>query len=875
MQIKKDFNFLLTHGGVIMALRIYSNPLSGLAQGNLTKANNTMATSIERLSSGLRINHASDDASGLAVSQKLKAQIKGDQVAGRNTQDGVSYLQTAEGGLEVLGSMLSRMRELSVQASNGIYTSTDRTELQKEVDQLKSEINRVTAATEFNTKKLLNGDATGLASTDNNQLSAVITGEVKDGSYNVEVRNSVGTASQYQSQILKSYSDEFTARINGQGVPERKNSVFMVGTTKDLIGSMNFATSGSAGYSLKVQNLVTANVTTKSKVVHIAQFFNTDSTFTAKVSGMTSAKTATIKSSVRTGYLQFKVVNVDNNLLQHDRAGKVNNTIVTSLSTFNRAVTLEWQFYDAKTGESSGWQRLTSTQIKTTDPATAGAVTAGVTISVKSTAYGLDATFHLLATRPGTNSGFSINNGDTFSYDIQSKSGMSAKSTALTTKGGAVVTVGGGAEGHSLNSTLKIFYGAGEIGLKNNGDQVVDKITRNMYFGRLDENNGQFQFGGVAVSFKENSSSSSMRIYTATYSFSVDAGGKGISESAKLYQIANFANGDGRHMITKDGQQTITVYNTKGAHEDVIMRGQDTIQDFDNNFTAALIKLGLGMTYDMVSPGNTSAVATIRDVNRHLVDFINPGAEAPSGRGHTPSSFVMQTAKLGELSRFSVTGEEAIINGLGLHEDVVGKGSRLDITVQDASTGKLIGHDITENDKSYNILGGIQLNLDSTVGAYSYWDADSKNIKFQSAGQKTFHLNVADNRAFLQVGANEGQAFNVAVPRLDTEALGVGDAFVYSQEQASKAISKFDDALRKVASVRATIGAQVNRLNFTSTNLDTMRQNMVASNSRIEDADLASETSDFSRNQVLKQAAQSMLAQANQSTQSALSLLQG
>lgn len=123
----------------------------------LNKNNNAMEKSLERLSSGYRINRAADDAAGLAISQKMKTQIAGLNQASRNASDGISVIQTAEGALIEVEEMLQRMRELSVQAANGTSTDDDRLQLQAEVDQLKEEINRISETTEFNTKKLLDG----------------------------------------------------------------------------------------------------------------------------------------------------------------------------------------------------------------------------------------------------------------------------------------------------------------------------------------------------------------------------------------------------------------------------------------------------------------------------------------------------------------------------------------------------------------------------------------------------------------------------------------------------------------------------------------------------------------------------------------------
>lgn len=146
-----------------MALVINTNIASLSAQKNLVANTSLLSVSVQRLSSGLRINSAKDDASGLAVSEKLRAQVKSISVAIRNSQDGVSLAQTTEGGLVEIGNILSRMRELAEQAANG--TVQDRTALDSEYTQMISEIDRISATTEFNGVKLLNGDssATGVS----------------------------------------------------------------------------------------------------------------------------------------------------------------------------------------------------------------------------------------------------------------------------------------------------------------------------------------------------------------------------------------------------------------------------------------------------------------------------------------------------------------------------------------------------------------------------------------------------------------------------------------------------------------------------------------------------------------------------------------
>ena len=127
-------------------------------------SNNTAASkNLEKLSSGLKINRAGDDAAGLAISEKMRGQIRGLDMAQKNAQDGISLIQTAEGALNETHAILQRMRELAVQASNDTNVESDRGEIQKEINSLTSEINRIANTTEFNTQKLMSGATNGVA----------------------------------------------------------------------------------------------------------------------------------------------------------------------------------------------------------------------------------------------------------------------------------------------------------------------------------------------------------------------------------------------------------------------------------------------------------------------------------------------------------------------------------------------------------------------------------------------------------------------------------------------------------------------------------------------------------------------------------------
>jgi flagellin len=160
-------------------MRINTNVAALNSYNQLKNTQNNLSKSLSRLSSGKRINGAADDAAGLAISEKMNAQVRGLAQAQRNAQDGISMIQTAEGALKESHSILQRMRELSVQSANDTNTDDDRVEIQNEVNQLRDELDRIADTTEFNTQKLLDGSlgAKKVPGTDN---AAVISSDVGD-----------------------------------------------------------------------------------------------------------------------------------------------------------------------------------------------------------------------------------------------------------------------------------------------------------------------------------------------------------------------------------------------------------------------------------------------------------------------------------------------------------------------------------------------------------------------------------------------------------------------------------------------------------------------------------------------------------------------
>ncbi|MBD5087305.1 MAG: hypothetical protein HDT30_00615 [Clostridiales bacterium] len=195
-------------------MRINHNISALKANTQLQRTNTAMEASIERLSSGYRINRAADDAAGMAISQKMKTQIRGLEQASRNASDGISVIQTAEGALAEVENMLQRMRELSVQAANGTNTDEDREAIQNEIDQLNAEIDRISETTEFNTKNLLDGNVDRKSYSNNSKVKLISQSDnVASKDYKVTV-NEIGT----KAYITGSGVGDFPVSAENAGV---------------------------------------------------------------------------------------------------------------------------------------------------------------------------------------------------------------------------------------------------------------------------------------------------------------------------------------------------------------------------------------------------------------------------------------------------------------------------------------------------------------------------------------------------------------------------------------------------------------------------------------------------------------------------------
>jgi flagellin len=203
-----------------MSMSVNTNVTSLNAQRNLSTTQNALSTSMQRLSSGLRVNSAKDDAAGLAISERMGAQVRGMNVAIRNANDGISLAQTAEGALGKVGDSLQRMRELAVQARNGTNGASDKDSLNKEFQQLSSEITRVLGGTTFNGISIIGASAgakdfqIGANTTTNDVITVTTTDMTGDGSITAVTASTVVIDSTTDSAALKTVIDNIDGAID-------------------------------------------------------------------------------------------------------------------------------------------------------------------------------------------------------------------------------------------------------------------------------------------------------------------------------------------------------------------------------------------------------------------------------------------------------------------------------------------------------------------------------------------------------------------------------------------------------------------------------------------------------------------------------------
>lgn len=301
-----------------MSLRINQNISALTAHKNLAATDESRTKALERLSSGLRINRAADDAAGLGISEKLRSQIKGLSQAARNAQDGISLIQTAEGALSETSSVLIRMRELAVQAASESITSADRENIKREITQLKEEVSRIATTTEFNTRKLLDGTIK------TTKASVAASAEVKSGSTLITAVGVTGTPTKDMTYQVKLVA-------NGSSIDAviSSSSAGIIGTVASVNGA-----SAQATVIDGVTITVLANATTSDvgKVAYVKVFeaiaaVDTDNSLEYQIGANVGQTTKIGINGMSALDLGIDQVSVDSMLAAQDSIGQIDRAV--------------------------------------------------------------------------------------------------------------------------------------------------------------------------------------------------------------------------------------------------------------------------------------------------------------------------------------------------------------------------------------------------------------------------------------------------------------------------------------------------------------------------------------------------------------------
>lgn len=802
-------------------MRIYHNIPALTAYNSLNATNNAMEKTIQKLSTGLRINSAADDAAGFAISEKMRAQISGLEVAIRNTQDATSMLQVAEGALGETNSMLQRMRELAVQASNDTLTSQDRSYIQQEIDQLQDQIDRIAKTTQFNKKRLLDGSSAGITSSSNQSVK-------------VYVRGSLREIDQFGQK--KSFEGNYKITVNvdpsqtGAGQVQ-KSSVMTIKHPNVITDKVVDSDKGIK--DVTVDNLpagdYTVKKTTAAEGAKLTGFYNAGSGTAANAiaavtfgGGTTQTANASVLfevvSKTGTGADGSVTLRATSNVLGKD--GNVDNyledEIIVTSTTKNIGDKLGLGAADACTLTLANADNIEvgTKFVYTYTAAGTGVSISGVQDENWPNKWGTDPATVTCADDGSYASGNAVTFGLTAGADLDSK------------------------EIHFRN-----FYVNGDNGSVYEGDIILTTTE---------------DFSTKAPAAKDDDPLAS---FTAAYI------GKTATLDTKLRDLNTFWNSSGVFML--ETPKTITINQGDGKSATVTLYGTDTIRELQAKFNYAIgTELGQGAYVD---GSGASKFCT----------FVEKGSEDSQGLETVPGTFMFRSVLPGAGGELTFSSDdEDLINTFALNEVKAGTTTAFRASIYDAHTGIAIPGATNVKVSDNKLVGvlhpNVDIEFDPTANIKAVWSDAEKNF-ILSPDDTTYEatIHIVDSSTVFQIGANEGEDIAIDIGNMSAASIGVTNINVTTRESASKSIGLIDAAISKVSSQRAKIGAYQNALDYTSENLTTTMSNLTAAESRIRDADMAQTMMEFVKLQILNQSGTSMLAQANQLPQSVMSLLQG
>lgn len=748
-----------------MSLRINQNVLSVSTYNSVAQTSSRLEKSIQKLSSGLRINSAADDAAGLAISEKMRRQIRGLSRAVLNAQDGISMLQTAEGALGESHSILQRMRELAIQASNDTLTSNDRLEIQKEVVQLKDDLNRISSNTEFNTKKLLDGSQTALVSASSSSIKGLVNGALNgmSGDFNVQLDLLHGGISEMQtSQLL---------------------------TVKD--GNGKLAEGGT-------------------QLQSIAQFYDANGVF-----ALASPQKLSVNGNGKT-----VDVMLDGQMTFDELASNLQNAIASKsgLQIQNSRVAAIVTVQSQVSG-LGGYIEITS-----------GFIGENGSISLSGDQKVIDALGFSIA-REAQNNRVAVTTRDGFGNartirtESDSVSGLLNGMDVKFTSQAAQIAGASGLEAGlyiSAAENFDVIIGAGTVGLTiTSGYWTMDGLARSI--------NTQIDAALVA-----NPDLSGLKASVAE------------GEIRLSYEKPASASTTLNTSIVIAMTSSSTLGFVNGSYSGFVDGSKDTRKT----------EWGFSMFVDS---------AKYTAVGAAIVLTVSDGVAAEE-------ITVMQTLGAGDeevADMKSFTLFKVSVN------DVL-KAATVAVRIDQhggamAFTSLRVG--TQHNDSSSAFTSMVSLGIDASSSVYMQNVFGLKAGTVKGSGDANFRMHIVDNSPQFQIGGDQGQSMGISMANMSADALGVSNLDLTSVAGAQKALGKINKAIDTVSAERSKLGSFQNRLEFAISNLRNTHSNLVAAESRIRDADIASEMIEFTRNQIVSQSGTAMLVQANMVPQSVLQLL--
>ena len=933
---------------------IINHNISALNTYNRLMLNNTgISKSLEKLSSGMRINRAADDAAGLAISEKMRTQIRGLEQAQRNAQDGISLIQTAEGALSETHSILQRMRELAIQAANDTYTSTDRQYIQAEIDQLTAEIDRISSSTQFNGKNLLDGSTAALVSTDKLTTKVFMRDGLRvldqfgqksagGGNYRLDITATGGASQVQKSDIFKikhATAIEVNAISNDTYCNGRMSQIGLTvasgtaGASNDTAArlELTFDFGGGCSYTVcqvglqgvdasDLAALINANTslaakitadgtTTANQLCINSRIAGQDFILTAKITGVSAdtGTAGTFEFGAGSGIDSETVIGTSASATANTKTGSyADGTLAVTGWTTRQAtqnITSVSLCSDMKTGSYIiDTQRATNAAVSTTIGSFYGLtgcqMATGISAAVPTTGMNISTIFIIdsVCTTDGT-AMVSFKSHGLYSSGCNLDD-VSWTQTCITfSVTDEVVNLGANYGTVTLNvntsvnnvracdimvvNTTAVRAGGNQsaIVLKCSDDNGVSGTafqTFSIDVARADNNCVDLKFFQVDTLTGEYNDAT-LKVNTGTFmmtksdaaKFSVtkttvtDASTIGCIAGlcTKLYDVDKFWDANGNFIL--ETPQTIKLVQGDGKTVNISITGADTFESLRDKLNEA-IGTGLGQT----------AIVGCENADKFVSFVTDPcvyGPEAVQG------TFVIRSAIAGRDGEINFVGDDNVISALSLMTIQKATGNTYSVDVIEAHYGCVVASSVTVADN--NLVGVVHKNVDvqfaSNSGLVTCWDESTKSF-VMTGGESNYcstFIHLADRTMVFQIGANQKQDVGAAIGNMSKYSLGVDNVQVTTNALANEAIGKIDKAISIVSAQRATLGALQNRLDHSINSLATTTENLTAAESRIRDVDMAKEMMNYTKFNILNQAATAMLAQANQLPQTVLQLL--